>query len=65
MTELERFKKFFDKYGVKYEVGEWFGFKEKQFIDVLGTSFEFKNKIFTHLYEPEFDTKIERLPDGK
>lgn len=71
MTEYDKFKQFFNKYGVEYEAGEWFKSddkqlsKEKQFIEVLGMTFEFRDGVFSHLYEPEFDTKIERLPDGK
>ncbi len=70
-NEYEKFKQFFKKHGVKYEAGEWFKSddkqlsKEKQFIEILGMTFEFRNGVFSHLFDPEFNTKIERLPDGK
>lgn len=62
MTEFEKFKKFFDKYGVNYEAGDYFhrDDKGKSYIQLVGDSLEFKDGTFTHMTDPEFDVIVER-----
>jgi hypothetical protein len=62
MTEFEKFKQFFDKYGVDYKADDYFSKEDKgkSYIQLVGDSLEFKDGIFTHMFEPEFDTVIKR-----
>jgi hypothetical protein len=66
-NEFEKFKKFFDKHGVNYEAGTYLGRdnKRESYIQLVNDSLEFKDGIFTHMSDSEFDVKVERLPDGK
>lgn len=55
MTEFEKFKKFFKKYGVEFSSREWPNLPNCQFIDILGIKFEFEDSKFSYLYDRDYN----------